>query len=77
MPDHPIFDLISNGDLEAVKTRVLADPAVLERRNWLEMTPLICRYVRVVWQGRGASSRMGAGGARGHWPGAGSGLIDA
>lgn len=30
MPEHPIFHDIDNGDLEAVKARVLADAAVLE-----------------------------------------------
>ena len=30
-PNHPIFGEIETGDLEAVKARVLADPAVLEQ----------------------------------------------
>ena len=39
---HPIFGDIRGGDLEAVKSRVLADPAVLEERYFFrQRTPLI------------------------------------
>lgn len=39
--EHPIFIDILRGDLEAVKQRVLADPAVLEEKGSYQMTPLI------------------------------------
>jgi ankyrin repeat protein len=41
MPRHPIFDEIINGDLEAVKRRVLADVAVLDEKRSGDDTPLI------------------------------------
>jgi ankyrin repeat protein len=42
MPDHPIFSDIDHGNLEEVKRRVLAEPAVLEEReSWNRMTPLM------------------------------------
>ena len=53
MPDHPIFDEIRRGDLEAVKQHVLADPAVLEEKQEAvyDQTPLIyaihCREVAI------------------------------
>ena len=41
MPIHPIFDDIRRGELEAAKQHVLANAAVLEEKNVLQMTPLI------------------------------------
>ena len=42
MPDHPIFGDIDNGDLEAVKRRVLADATVLdEKEEDYERSPLM------------------------------------
>ena len=40
MPPHPIFDDIDNGDLEAVKARVLADTGVLWERGQYGRTVL-------------------------------------
>lgn len=44
MAEYTIFDDIRRGDLEAVKQRVLTDPAVLEemQHDMMEMTPLMC-----------------------------------
>jgi hypothetical protein len=44
MPDHPVFSDIERGNLEEVKRRVLAEPAVLEEREAtfeLQLTPLM------------------------------------
>ena len=40
MPRHPIFDNIYKGDLEGVKSRMLANPAVLDEKDGLQLTPL-------------------------------------
>ena len=39
--EHPIFNDIYRGDVEAVKQHVLANPAVLEEKGFDQMTPLI------------------------------------
>lgn len=42
MADHPVFEDIGHGDLEAVQQRVLADPAVLEElAGDTQFTPLM------------------------------------
>ena len=42
MADHPVFEDIDHGDLEAVQQRVPADPAVLEElAGDTQFTPLM------------------------------------
>lgn len=41
MPDHPVFDDIMDGNLTAVKRRVLKHPTLCAERNCVDQTPLI------------------------------------